>query len=383
MYTIKGRYASALLTIDDLDVDAVSQLYGLLNAVSSEGSNIAIMPDGHPGGSCLVGFTQRFAEESETRIVPNFVGGDIACGIFAWPIGRKTPDLNALDGFLRGKYLQRAIREDSVSRFVNDADRACFDDADARLARIERMVFGEAPDHVPGIMQLGTLGGGNHFISLERSDKSGMIYLIVHSGSRHFGKAVCKLFQRMAAIAHPTGCQRGLEYLAPSDDGFGGYLEFMDIGIELARRNKEIIADEILDFLKLEALPGAVKTNHNYYDRSTRTVRKGAVSAQSGETYLCPINMRDGTFICIGKGNSDWNCSAPHGAGRLMSRGDAKAVLDIAEVRRNLGDLFTTTIDTSLDEAPEAYKSLDFIKRHIAPTGEIVDHLKPIYNFKG
>ena len=383
MYTIDGRFASALLTIDNLDGDAMSQLFGLLNARSAEGSHVAIMPDGHAGGSCLVGFTQRFDDEAETRIVPNFVGGDIACGIFAWPIGHMVPDRNALDGFLRGKYLQRATREDAVSRFVGDADMAYFGDADARLARIERMVFGEAPDHVPGIMQLGTLGGGNHFISLERSETSGMIYLIVHSGSRHFGKAVCRLFQRMAAIAHPTGCQRGLEYLAPSDDGFGGYLEFMDMGIEFARRNKEIIADEIFDFLKLEAQPGAIKTNHNYYDRSTRTVRKGAVSAQSGETYLCPINMRDGTFICVGKGNSDWNCSAPHGAGRLMSRGDAKAVLDLAEVRRNLGDLFTTTIDTSLDEAPEAYKSLDFIRAHIAPTGEIVDHLKPIYNFKG
>ena len=363
MYTIDGRFASALLTIDNLDADAVSQLFGLLNARSAEGSHVAIMPDGHAGGSCLVGFTQQFADEAETRIVPNFVGGDIACGIFAWPIGHEAPDLNALDGYLRGKYLQRATREDSVSSFVGDADRAYFGDADARLARIERTVFGEAPDHVPGIMQLGTLGGGNHFVSLERSEKSGMIYLIVHSGSRHFGKAVCKLFQRMAAIAHPTGCHRGLEYLAPSDEGFEGYLEFMDVGIEFARRNKEIIADEILGFLKLEALPGAVKTNHNYYDRST--------------------NMRDGTFICIGKGNSDWNCSAPHGAGRLMSRGDAKAVLDLAEVRRNLGDLFTTTIDTSLDEAPEAYKSLDFIRTHIAPTGDIVDHLKPIYNFKG
>jgi RNA-splicing ligase RtcB len=207
--------------------------------------------------------------------------------------------------------------------------------------------------------------------------------LIVHTGSRLFGKSVCRLFQQMAANAHPTGCPHGLEYLAPSDEGYDGYLDFMDIGIEFARRNKEIIAAEILDFLKREERPGAVKTNHNYYDRAARTVRKGAVSARTGETFLCPVNMRDGTFVCVGKGNPDWNCSAPHGAGRLMSRGDAKAVLDAAEVRRNLGSLFTTTVETSLDEAPEAYKSFDFIREHIAPTGEIVDHLHPIYNFKG
>lgn len=383
MYTVKGRYASALLTIDNLDGEAVSQLYGLLNAVSSEGSNVAIMPDGHPGGSCLVGFTQRFADDAEPRIVPNFVGGDIACGIFAWPIGRDVPDLNELDGFLRAKHLGCAARDGSVSRFVGDSDRDLFGDADDRLARIGQRVLGEVVCRVPAAMQLGTLGGGNHFISLERSEKSGMIYLIVHTGSRHFGKAVCKVFQRMAANAHPRGCPQGLEYLAPGDAGYEGYLDFMDIGIAFARRNKEVIASEIADFLRLDLLPGAVKTNHNYFDRTTRTIRKGAVSAQDGETYLCPINMRDGTFICVGKGNADWNCSAPHGAGRLMSRGEAKAVLELSEVKRNLGELYTTTIDTSLDEAPEAYKSLDFIRDNITPTGDIVDHLVPVYNFKG
>lgn len=383
MYSIKGRYASALLTIDNLDGEALSQLYGLLNAVSSEGSNVAIMPDGHPGGSCLVGFTQRFLDGAETRIVPNFVGGDIACGIFAWPIGRDAPDLDKLDGFLRAKYLKRATREDEVSRFVTDPDRNLFGDADERLSRIGARVLGKVPCRMPAVAQLGTLGGGNHFISLERSEKTGMIFLIVHTGSRHFGKAVCKVFQQMAANAHPSGCPHGLEYLSPADVGYEGYLDFMDLGIEFARRNKEIIASEIADFLGLDLLPGAVKTNHNYFDRLTRTVRKGAVSAQEGETYLCPINMRDGTFICVGKGNAAWNCSAPHGAGRLMSRGDAKAVLEISEVRRNLGGLYTTTIETSLDEAPEAYKSLDFIREHISPTGEIVDHLLPIYNFKG
>ena len=152
MYSIKGRYATALLTIDNLDSEAVSQLYGLLNAVSSEGSDVAIMPDGHPGGSCLVGFTQRFADGAETRIVPNFVGGDIACGVFAWPIGREAPDLNRLDGFLRAKYLSRATREDAASRFVADADRDLFGAADDRLERIARRVLGEAACRIPAVM---------------------------------------------------------------------------------------------------------------------------------------------------------------------------------------------------------------------------------------
>ena len=187
----------------------------------------------------------------------------------------------------------------------------------------------------------------------------------------------------MAQLAHPTGCTKGLEYLAPADDGFEGYLDFMDIGIRFARRNKEIMAREILEFLKVEEKGGSIKSNHNYYDREERVVRKGAVSARKGEVFLCPVNMRDGTLVCVGKGNCDWNCSAPHGAGRLMSRSDAKAVLNIESVKATLGNLFTTTIDRSLDEAPDAYKSFDFIRKHITPTADIVDHLKPIYNFKG
>ena len=174
-----------------------------------------------------------------------------------------------------------------------------------------------------------------------------------------------------------------MEYLSPWDDGFDGYLDFMDLGILFARRNKEIMAQEIMEFLKVEEKDGAIKTNHNYYDRAERVIRKGSVSAQKGEKFLCPVNMRDGTFVCIGKGNAEWNCSAPHGAGRLMSRSDAKLILDLESVKATLGDLFTTTIDTSLVEAPDAYKSFEFIREHITPTAEIADHLKPIYNFKG
>jgi RNA-splicing ligase RtcB len=143
------------------------------------------------------------------------------------------------------------------------------------------------------------------------------------------------------------------------------------------------MAQEIMTFLGVEEKKGAIKTNHNYYDRNERTIRKGAVSAKADELFLCPINMRDGTFICRGKGNNDWNESAPHGAGRLMSRADAKELLDIESVRATLGDLFTTTVDSSLDEAPDAYKSFDFIREHITPTADIVDCLVPLYNFKG
>jgi RNA-splicing ligase RtcB len=384
MYTIKGACAEALITIDDLDSEALTQLYGLLNAKAAEGSHVAIMPDGHPGKDCLVGFTQKFDDNAEVRLVPNFVGGDIACGVFAWPIGKDAPDLRKLDDFIK-KNIPNGSRgyPVSVNRFVTDEDKAIFDAADDRLAKLETHVFGREQERIPAVMQLCSLGSGNHFISLERSEKTGEIYLLIHSGSRQFGKSVCRVFQKLAAKQHPTGNAKGLEYLSPCDDGFEAYLNFMDIGIRLAARNKEIMAQEIMTFLGVDEKDGAIKTNHNYYDREERTIRKGAVSAKNGELFLCPINMRDGTLICQGKGNDDWNRSAPHGAGRLMSRADAKELFDIESVRATLGDLFTTTVGSSLDEAPGAYKSFDFIRRHITPTADIVDRLVPVYNFKG
>jgi RNA-splicing ligase RtcB len=242
-------------------------------------------------------------------------------------------------------------------------------------------VFGQVQERIPAAMQLCSLGSGNHFISLERSEKTNEIYLLVHSGSRQFGKSVCRVFQKMAADQHPSGNAKGLEYLSPSDDGFEAYLDFMDIGIRLAARNKEVMAQEIMSFLGVNEKEGAIKTNHNYYDRNERTIRKGAVSAKKDELFLCPINMRDGTLICRGKGNNDWNQSAPHGAGRLMSRAAAKELLDIKSVRATLGKLFTTTV--SLDEAPAAYKHFDFICKHITPTAVVADRLRPLYNFKG
>ena len=384
MYTIKGEYAGALITIDNLGTDAVTQLYGLLNAKAAEGSKVAIMPDGHPGKDCLVGFTQKFDDDAEVRLVPNFVGGDIACGVFAWPIGKDAPNLRKLDDFIK-KNIPNGSRgyPMSVNRFATDEDKAIFAAADERLSKFEMRVFGREQERIPAAMQLCSLGSGNHFISLERSERTGEIYLLIHSGSRQFGKSVGRLFQKMAADQHPTGNAKGLEYLSPRDDGFEAYLDFMDIGIRLAARNKEIMAQEIMSFIGVEEKDGAIKTNHNYYDRNERTIRKGAVSAKKGELFLCPINMRDGTLICRGKGNIDWNQSAPHGAGRLMSRADAKELLDVESVRATLGELFTTTVDSSLDEAPDVYKSYDFIREHITPTAEVIDRLVPLYNFKG
>ena len=172
MYTIKGEYAGALITIDNLGTDAVTQLYGLLNAKAAEGSKVAIMPDGHPGKDCLVGFTQKFDDDAEVRLVPNFVGGDIACGVFAWPIGTVAPDLQKLDDFIK-RNIPNGSRgyATAVNRFATDEDRAVFDAADERLAKFETRILGREQERIPAAMQLCSLGSGNHFISLERSEK--------------------------------------------------------------------------------------------------------------------------------------------------------------------------------------------------------------------
>ncbi len=381
MYTIQGRYAKALVTIDNLEENAVNQLYSLLNAASSYKSKVAIMPDGHTGKNCLVGFTQSFGDDVEIRLVPNYVGIDISCGIFAWPLGNFTPNestLGELDNFIKTNIGVR-----TPCKYLTPEDKKYFHDEDERLLAEEEKFFGKGCSRTPLSSQLCSLGGGNHFISLERSEKSGITYLIVHTGSRYLGKRICELYQAKARLLHSERCLSGLEYLVPGDGAFEGYTHFMDVGIHFSKRNKELIAQSVMNFLKIEEQDGGIFTDHNYYSNKERIVRKGAVSAHKGELFLCPINMRDGTLICVGKGNPDWNYSAPHGAGRLLSRSDARKDLDKELVEENLkySGVFTTTVDTS--EAPDAYKSADFIKAHIEPTADIIDHLRPIYNFKG
>ncbi len=386
MFEIQGKYARAMLTIDNLDTEAIQQLYNLLNAHSSSGSYVAIMPDGHKGKDCLVGFTQHFENEEDVKLVPNIIGADISCGIFAWPLGKFTPDasvLNRLDAFIKENIPHGKGSVSSGRKYLTEEDVAYFTEEETLLEQEEKRWRSNVRTRDAVADQLCSLGSENHFISLERSATTETTYLIIHTGSRGFGRRICELYQYAAKCNHPHGCPSGLEYLLPSDDGYSGYLHFMEAAIRFSERNKELIAHAILEFLKIEEQPGRISTDHNYYDGQERTVRKGAVSAHKGETFLCPINMRDGTLICRGKGNADWNYSAPHGAGRLLSRSEAKKILNLAEVKKTLGDLFTTTIDHSLDEAPDAYKDADFIKAHIAPTADVVDHLHPIYNFKG
>ena len=233
-----------------------------------------------------------------------------------------------------------------------------------------------------GYLSVGTLGGGNHFIEVNR-DSEGCLYLVVHSGSRNLGKQVVDHYQKLAydrLRRRKVKIPKALSYLEGKD--FQDYLHDMDMVQSYAEVNRRAMADTILQEMGLEA-KDAFTTIHNYIDMAKKILRKGAISAQEGERVLIPLNMRDGSIIAVGKGNSDWNFSAPHGAGRLMSRNQAKADLSLEEFKKVMSGIYSTSVSkATLDEAPMAYKPIDEILKHITDTVTVIDIIKPIYNFK-
>ncbi|MCL1805357.1 MAG: RtcB family protein, partial [Clostridiales bacterium] len=231
-------------------------------------------------------------------------------------------------------------------------------------------------------LSIGTLGGGNHFIELDQDDED-LLYLVVHSGSRNIGKQVCDYYQNIAAETlnrNGKGADRVLAYLEgqPYDD----YLHDMAIIQQYADLNRKAMVNVLEKRMKFK-ISEQFTTIHNYIDLDSMILRKGAISARKGERILIPINMRDGSLVCVGKGNEDWNCSAPHGAGRLMSRGEAKKSITLSQYEKAMEGIYSTTVNRStLDEAPFAYKPMDDIVANIGDTAEIIKTIKPLYNFK-
>jgi RNA-splicing ligase RtcB len=231
-------------------------------------------------------------------------------------------------------------------------------------------------------LSIGTLGGGNHFIEVNKDDE-GQLYLVVHSGSRNLGKQVCDYYQNAAANSlgrTGKGADRALAYLEGSL--FDDYLHDMAIIQQYADLNRKAIVKELVKRVKLK-VDEQFATIHNYIDLDTMILRKGAISAKKGERMLIPINMRDGSLICVGKGNEDWNCSAPHGAGRIMSRSAARGRITLSQYENAMKGIYSSTVNKStIDEAPFAYKPMDEIVANIGDTADIVKTIKPIYNFK-
>ena len=358
MIELNGKYASAKIFTDLVDGASISQVQTLLGQKFVEGSQVRMMPDIHAGAGCTIGTTMTIT----SAVCPNLVGVDIGCGMLVIPLAEKEIDLPMLDDVIR-KYIPSGFsKRDKAHVF-------------AFITRLNELRCKKHVNIPLAEISIGTLGGGNHFIEVDRDDEDNL-YLVIHTGSRHLGLEVANYYQNLAGGGE-------LDYLSGSD--FDDYIHDMKIVQEFAQFNRDAIADEILDHANIACTYGEFESIHNYIDTDNMILRKGSVSAKAGEKLLIPINMRDGSLICIGKGNPDWNYSAPHGAGRLMSRSAAKKRVSMTEYKKTMKEagVYTTSVNKStLDESPMAYKPMEEIINNIKDTVEIIDIIKPIYNFK-
>ena len=403
MREITGVYNTAKVFTDVLDDACVEQIQGLLDLEVFQNAQVRIMPDCHAGASCVIGFTADLGD----KIIPNIVGVDIGCGMLTIELGKIDINFEKLDAVIHKKVpFGRNVHEGRLMKFPRLQEMNCYRELkDTRS--IERAI--------------GSLGGGNHFIEVDVDD-DGNKYLVIHTGSRQLGKQVAEYYQKIARGLHTgwgtlwekeeqikreykesgrrseiqealkelrrnfhqTAPDMPLEYCFLSGKYTGQYLHDMRICQEFADENRKMIASLIVENYGFKTI-GEFTTVHNYIDRDSNIVRKGAVSAREGENLSIPINMRDGSLLCVGKGNEDWNQSAPHGAGRLFSRSAAKhefTVEEFEETMRKAG-IYSMSIDMStLDECPMAYKGMGDIVGNIEPTADIIKILKPVYNFK-
>ena len=397
MIEIRGKYNEARIFTDVADSASIAQVQQLCDQEFAAGSRIRLMPDIHAGAGCTIGTTMTITD----KVVPNLVGVDIGCGMETIRIREKRLELQKLDRLIREKIPSGfSIREKAHRYFsqINLNELCCARHAD--LPRAERSI--------------GTLGGGNHFIEADRDDE-GNLYIVVHSGSRHLGVEVAGYYQeagyrmlnraddvsaealiaRMKAEGRRKEIQKELKKLKNqkrtsipkalayvSGELFEQYIHDMKIVQHFAMLNRQAMMDEIVGGMKLH-VEEQFATIHNYIDTDAMILRKGAVSARAGERLLIPINMRDGSLLCVGRGNEDWNCSAPHGAGRLMSRADARQSFTVSEFKKQMAGIYTTSVSrATLDECPMAYKGMQDILDNIGPTAEVVKIIRPIYNFK-
>jgi len=366
MIEIKGTYGEAKVFTNELDSSASGQIKALCEQPFITGSKIRIMPDVHAGKGCTIGTTMTIGD----YVVPNLVGVDIGCGMLTVQLEEKRLNLPELDSFIHQNIpYGRDVRERthrSQGR-INLEDLRCYKKVDTRRAK----------------ESLGTLGGGNHFIEVDKDD-DGTLYLVIHTGSRNLGLRVAELYQKKAYNAvggrKQTEIPYELAYLTGEEKD--DYLYDMAFMQRFAELNRRIIKEVILDGLKLHEVD-SFTTIHNYIDTDKMILRKGAVSANEGERLLIPMNMRDGSLICTGLGNEDWNCSAPHGAGRRFSRTEAENSFTVSEFKKQMEGIYTTSVSKdTLDECPMAYKPMDEILGNISDTVRVERIIRPIYNFK-
>ena len=397
MFEIKGKVNTALCYAKVVEDEAIEQIRRMCDYEFTEGCKIRIMPDVHSGKGCTIGTTMTIVDKA----VPNIVGVDIGCGMYTVNLGKVDIDFEKLD---------EAAHFVPSGMNIWEGRQEKFDLQELRCYRsLKNTKWLER--------SLGTLGGGNHFIEIDEAS-DGTKYLVIHTGSRNLGKQVAEIYQQLAidlnkgketyfeqreaiireykAAGRRSEIQDALKQIAwaerkatmPEDlcylygTYFEDYLHDVELCQRFARRNREKIAEVLLERTGMTGTDG-FHTIHNYIDTEEMILRKGAIAAHKGEKVLIPINMKDGSVLAIGKGNPEWNYSAPHGAGRLMSRTKAKETLNMEEYKKVMEGIYTTSVnEATLDEAPMAYKSLEDIIDVIKESVDIIEVMKPIYNFK-
>lgn len=392
MLELRGQFNTAKVFTDNIDSETISQVIQLMNMPYMADCQTRIMPDCHAGAGCVVGTTIQLKD----KVVPNLVGVDIGCGMLAIRLNGNI-DLEKIDSI---------INEKVPSGFsIHERPIVKYDPLKDIIAPIDI-------EHAN--KSIGSLGGGNHFIEIDK-DNDGRYWLVIHSGSRHLGIEVCKHYQKLAvstlrnneidskinstiARLKAEGKQKDIENTVkilrmqkqsiPDDlcyiegENFSNYIHDMGIAQNYAKLNRRTMADIIIKAANLVEIE-SFDTIHNYINMDDMILRKGSISARKGEVVIIPMNMRDGSLICIGKGNPDWNYSAPHGAGRILSRSAAKESVSFEDFRESMRGIYSTSVvESTIDEAPAVYKPMEQIIENIQDTVEIIDNIKPVYNFK-
>lgn len=398
MNEVQGKYNTAKVYTDLVEPECLNQIKDFCDKEYLKGESIRIMPDCHAGAGVSIGFTSTFHK----GVDPLTIGVDIGCGMEVINLGKSDIDLKLLD-----EACKTVIK--SGKNVFNEPQENMIGGVSSIKGLLSKV---KAPIDVNrALCSVGTLGGGNHFVELDKDDE-GNVYLVIHSGSRHLGvevtnyysdiahqvdkKAFDKLKKMLIEDLKSKGkhkeIQDTLKKLVPpvakgylTGDNLKDYLHDIEIVQEFASVNRKTMAKFILQYLKvrLTSLGERFETIHNYIDLERKIIRKGSVSAEKGEKLIIPMNMRDGSLICEGKGNADWNYSAPHGAGRIMSRAKAKKTLDVEVFKKEMSSVYSTTVcEETLDESPMSYKPMHSIINNVKDTVTVEKIIKPIYNFK-
>lgn len=381
---------------ENIDEKATEQINTLLQLAPFKNAKVRIMPDVHAGAGCVIGFTANLGD----KVIPNIVGVDIGCGVIVAELGKVDIDLEKVDNFIKDEIPSGMNANDHIVEEFDISKLYCYDE----LRNKEYLSC-----------SICSLGGGNHFIEIDK-DVENNKYLVIHSGSRNLGKQVADIYQdkavkmchsgllkeksnKLIAELKEQGRQKEIssalkalnsefeDYSIPKDLCFlegelrEQYLHDMKICQVFAQRNRRLMLEKILNFLDFKPI-NIFESVHNYIG-DDNIVRKGAISAYKGQKLIIPLNMRDGSIIGIGKGNEDWNYSAPHGAGRIMSRNEAREQLKLKDFQNAMQGIYTTTVDqNTIDEAPMVYKNAQEIIGKVNDTIEIINVITPIYNFK-